>query len=892
LDSSRTRNGITDLQERLEISLGPAFRVERELGGGGMSRVFLVHDTALDRRIVVKVLPPDLAAGLSTDRFKREIHLAARLQHPHIVPVLSAAATDGLLHYSMPYITGESLRARLARQHELPVPDVARVLRDIVDALAYAHANGVVHRDIKPDNVLLAGHHALVTDFGVSKALSNATGESALTSAGIALGTPAYMAPEQATADPGVDHRADIYSVGALAYELLTGRPPFTGMTPQQVLAAHLSQTPDHISRHRPTVPLPLAKVVMRCLEKRPADRWQSAEELLSQLEVLATPSGGMVPTGRTVAARGRRVDAGLLAGGVGVLLVALAGTWWAMSPPPPSYTVGSTKQLTNAPGLELDAQVSPDGKLIAYVAGPIGHTRVFVRQIFGGTARPLVDAAVEAQRTPRWTLDGQSVTFLVGQSLYLAPALGGVPQRLIDAGGYEFASPALSPDATVIAYADQDAIYVRPIRGGPARKVAVSHYPNYLVWSPDGRRLAWVSENAWFIYGLGPLGNIAPSSVWVVDLNNRDLPPVRLTDVEHLNTSPMWMPDGRALFFVSSLGGGRDIFVQPLSRSGRPHGPVQRLTTGLNAHTISLSADGTRLVYSTLTTRSNLWSAPIFESSATPFSAARPVTDENQTVEGMGVSPDGAWLAYDSNRGGTQHIYKVPISGGEPIQLTRDSAEDFLPSWSPDGRQIAYHSWRNGNRDIYLVSADGREPRAATAYPGHEMNAIWSPDGRQLLFISDRNKRWELYAIKQTGETTTWSEPRQLTSNFGYNGRWSPDGKTIAYVSLNDTTVHAVSADGTGARLVFDSHPLGLTTPQVAFGRRADVLYVHAIDRDSRHVFYEVPARGGTPRLVLRFPDVGKQPRRTEFDTDGRRLFFTVATDESDVWLLELQRK
>jgi eukaryotic-like serine/threonine-protein kinase len=855
-----------------------------------MSRVFLVYDTALDRRIVVKVLPPDLAAGLSTDRFKREIHLAARLQHPHIVPMLTAAATDGLLHYTMPYIAGESLRARLARQHELPVPDVARILRDIVDALAYAHANGVVHRDIKPDNVLLAGHHALVTDFGVSKALSNSTGESSLTSAGIALGTPAYMAPEQATADPGTDHRADIYSVGALAYELLTGRPPFTGMTPQQILAAHLSQTPDHISQHRPAVPLALAKLVMRCLEKRPADRWQSAEELLSQLEVLATPSGGMEPTGRTVALRGRRVDARLLAAGVGVLLIALAGVWWAMWPTP-SYVVGSTTQLTNAPGLELDAQVSPDGKLVAYVAGTIGHTRVFVRQIAGGTVRALVDSALEGQRTPRWTPDGQALTFLVGQSLYLAPALGGVPQRLIDAGGYEFASPALSPDGTTIAYADQDAIYVRAIQGGPAAKVAVSHYPNYLVWSPDGRRLAYVSENAWFIYGLGTLGNIAPSSIWVVDVNGGGGTPVRITDVGHLNTSPVWTPDGRALFFVSSLGGGRDIFVQPLSRSGGPHGSVQRLTTGINAHTISLSADGTRLVYSVLATRSNLWSAPIFESSPTPASAARPVTDENQTVEGMGVSPDGAWLAYDSNRGGTQHIYKVRVDGGEPIQLTRDSTQDFLPSWSPDGREIAYHSWHNGNRDIYLVSADGREPRAATAYPGHEMNPIWSPDGKQLLFISDRNKRWELYAIKQTGERT-WSAPRQLTSDFGYNGRWSPDGKTIAYVSLNDTTVHVVSADGPRALRLFDGHPLGLTTPQVAFGRRADVLYVHAIDRESHHAFYELPLRGGTPRLVLRFSDLGKQPRRAEFDTNGRRLFFTVATDESDVWMLELHRK
>lgn len=853
-----------------------------------MSRVFLVHDLSLDRRIVVKVLPPDLAAGLSTDRFNREIHLAARLQHPHIVPLLTASAKDGLLYYAMPFIEGESLRARLARQHELPVGDVVRTLRDIVDALSYAHANGVVHRDIKPDNVLMAGHHALVTDFGVSKALSNATGESDLTSAGIALGTPAYMSPEQAAADPMIDHRADIYSVGALGYELLTGRPPFAGMAPQQVLAAHLTRAPEHVSQHRATVPPALAALIMRCLEKRAADRWQSAEELLAQLEVLATPSGGMEPAGGLPWRARQGIDARLVPAGVAMLMLVGAGIWWATRPTPP-YVVGSTTQITNSPGLELDAAVSPDGNLVAFAAGPAGRTRIYVRQIAGGTGRALTDSALGTARTPRWTADGQSVTLLVGQSLYTAPALGGTPQLLIDAGDYEFASPALAPDGKSIAYADQDGINVRPLAGGAARKVAETHYPNYLVWSPDGRRIAWVSDNAWFIYGLTNLGNLAPSSIWLVDAQGGE--PIRVTDVDHLNTSPVWTPDGRALLFVSSLGGGRDIYEQRLARSGKPRGKPVRLTTGLNAHTISLSADGSRLAYSVLTTRSNLWWAPISATGTTPFSAARPVTDENQTVEGMGVSPDGNWLVYDSNRSGTQHIFKIRISGGEPIQLTRDSVDDFLPAWSPDGRQIAYHSWRAGNRDIYVVAADGREPRAVTGYPGHEMYPAWSPDGQELLFISDRNKRWELHAIRR-GTNEGWSAPRQITTDFGYNGRWSPDGRTVAYVSLTDTTLHVANADGTGARLLFDGHALGLTTPQVAFGRRPDVVYFHAIDRDAQRAFYEIAIRGGTPRIVLRFPDPSKQPRRPEFDTDGRRLFFTVATDESDVWMMELKRK
>lgn len=262
-----------------------------------MSRVFVATETALGRRVVIKVLPPELAAGLSVDRFRREIQLAASLQHPHIVPVHAAGSADGLLYYTMPMVEGESLRARLTHQGELPVGQAIRILRDVADALACAHERGVIHRDIKPDNILLSRHHGLVTDFGVAKALSEATGPSSITSTGLALGTPAYMAPEQATADPHVDHRADIYALGAVGYEILAGRPPFLGSSPQAVLAAHVTQRPDPLDKLRSSVPPALASLIMRCLEKRPSDRWQTAEEVLHLLEAMATPSGGTAPT-------------------------------------------------------------------------------------------------------------------------------------------------------------------------------------------------------------------------------------------------------------------------------------------------------------------------------------------------------------------------------------------------------------------------------------------------------------------------------------------------------------------------------------------------------------------------------------------------------------------
>ena len=325
---------MEELFGRLQTALGSAYRVERELGGGGMSRVFLAEETRLARRVVVKVLPPELAAEISVDRFNREIQLSASLQHPHIVPLLAAGGEADVLYYTMPFVEGEALRTRLAREGELPIRDAVRILKDVADALAYAHARGIVHRDIKPDNVLLSGNHALVADFGVAKAVSQAKGESGLTSVGVALGTPTYMAPEQAAGDPNIDHRADIYAFGAMAYEMLGGRPPFTGLSPHQMLAAHITEPVPPLTDARPSVPPALAELVMRCLEKNPPDRPQTAAEVYQVLESLATTSGSATVTSARATLRHvlRRPRNRRFALGIGAIVLAL-GTWLGFRP-------------------------------------------------------------------------------------------------------------------------------------------------------------------------------------------------------------------------------------------------------------------------------------------------------------------------------------------------------------------------------------------------------------------------------------------------------------------------------------------------------------------------------------------------------------------------------
>lgn len=324
---------MPDVRAQLEETLGSIYTIERELGGGGMSRVILARDVALGRDVVIKMLTRELAAGVSIDRFEREIMLAARLQQANIVPVLSAGNAGGIPYYTMPYVDGQSLRARLERG-AIPLGDAIDILRDVARALAYAHARGIVHRDIKPENVLLSSGTAVVTDFGIAKALSASRTQdvargNTLTQAGTSLGTPAYLSPEQALGDT-VDARADLYSWGVMAYELLAGAHPFaTSTSAQRLIAAHVTETPVPLEGVRPEIPASVATLVMQCLEKDPAQRPASADEVLAHLATAMTP--GTLSRGPERAHRGRRSQRTLIASAAALLFVLIvAGTMFA----------------------------------------------------------------------------------------------------------------------------------------------------------------------------------------------------------------------------------------------------------------------------------------------------------------------------------------------------------------------------------------------------------------------------------------------------------------------------------------------------------------------------------------------------------------------------------
>ena len=383
---------MTDVADRLAAALGDRYRIEREIGHGGMATVHLARDLRHGRTVAIKVLRPDLAQAVGGARFLREINIAAQLQSPHILPLLDSGEADGLLYYVMPYIEGDSLRGLLAKRGAMAPSEAMRLVRDVVDGLAHAHRAGVLHRDIKPDNVMIADRHALLVDFGVAKAMSDATKQHDLTSIGFSLGTPAYMAPEQAAADPNIDHRADIYSVGVMAYEMLAGAPPFTG-APQSVMAAHISKAPEPLLAVKPGVPPAIAQIVMRCLEKDPAQRYQTADALLQAIEALSTPGATVVGAPPPAARRGRR----MAAAGVGLAVIAVAGYFGTATLRRDRWVNGTAKPMLArlveagdadsavAVALEID-RISPSDSATAHLPPFIVRRSVIMTEPAGAT--------------------------------------------------------------------------------------------------------------------------------------------------------------------------------------------------------------------------------------------------------------------------------------------------------------------------------------------------------------------------------------------------------------------------------------------------------------------------------------------------------------------------
>ncbi len=855
-----------------------------------MATVYLAQDLKHDRRVAVKVLRPELAAVIGAERFLAEIRTTANLQHPHILPLFDSGAADSFLFYVMPFIEGESLRQRLDRETQLPIGDAVRLATEIAGALDYAHRHNVIHRDVKPENVLLHDGSALVADFGIALAASKAGG-SRMTETGMSLGTPHYMSPEQAMGQREITPRSDVYALGAITYEMLLGEPPFTGPTAQSVIAKVMTEKPAPLVARRERIPAPVEDAVLTALEKLPADRFASAAEFAAALKGGRVTGGAQQGTQRkreAPIARGARPwPMALFLAVVGLV----AGAYWlggrigGRAAPP--LTFGQSVKVTWDPGMEILPAISPDGRSVAYSSGTTLDMRIFVRTVSGGRSIPLTDDTAVVQSHPRWSPDGTRVLFLAGGGAFSAPASGGPARPELPPGRQAaIISASWSPDGTTIAYVIGDTLFLRS-EDGNSHPLASFFEPNSCAWSPDGRLIACTTGNAVAQTVGNAFGNISPSGIVVCRVSDGSL--VEISDSRALNQSPAWSPDSRWLFFISSRHGPRDIYAQRLSRAGRPSGAPLRLTAGLDAHTISLSGDGGRIAYATVTTESNIWSLALSGRLPASESTAVKVTRGAQSTEHASISADGKWLYYDSDLGGNMDIYRMSLPAGVPERLTTDPSDDFAPEPSPDGREVAFHSWRGGgSRDIYVMPLDGGPVQQVTSSPRQEASAVWSPDGNALAF-GEFKAGGSLWIARRTDGA--WSAPvRRL--DYGFWPSWSPDGREVAFEAgeITSGVLGVVPVDSGPPRMLLDSAD-GVDADKALWSADGRELVFHGHDARGRGAVFSIPAAGGTPRPLALFEDPSLSAVRGGWGLSGGRMYYSAEERESDVWVMVLER-
>ncbi|MEP6779122.1 MAG: protein kinase [Gemmatimonadaceae bacterium] len=881
---------MTDVIARLSAALSDRYTVERELGAGGMATVYLVHDIKHDRDVAMKVLHPDLGAALGAERFLTEIRTTARLQHPHILPLLDSGDANGLLYYVMPYVSGETLHSKLRREKQLPIDEALLIAREVADALGYAHSLGIIHRDIKPDNILLQHGHALVADFGIALAVQSAGG-ARMTQTGISVGTPQYMSPEQAMGERALDARSDIYALGAVTYEMLVGDPPYTGSTAQAIVAKVMTEKPVSIVAHRERVPQRVEDAVLKALEKLPADRFASAAQFATALD--AVPA---ITNARGNSKSSKIPKAGWAIFAIVCAVMALAsffvGRAMSHQSTQPIGSFGAATKVTYEPGVETLPSISPDGKSVAYSAGPVGAWRIYIRQTAGGRIVPLTNDSGAVESNAAWSSDGKRILFLAQKGVFSAAGGGGdVRPEIPPPANSEIRSATWSPDGKSIAYNVGDSLWLWNDKHR-AKLIAAVPDLGLCSWSPKGELIACVSGN--FLYSkpdAQTFANDAPSRIVVMRVSDGRVKTV--SDTLSLNQNPIWSPDGKWLYYISRRDGPRDVYATRVNGDGSASGTSMRLTTGLAPQAISLSGDGSRLAYSVYRTSSNIWSVAIPTSVNTVASLANatPHTIGDQTITSLTVSRDGRYLYYDSELSGKGQIYRVALPSGTPERVTDDGADDFAPSISPNGKELAFHSYRTGSRDLYVMPLDGGAVQHATSGPAQEMLPSWSPDGTMLAYSS--------LAFPSTVWTTkrnadgSWGVPVRRAE--GYLVNWLPDSKSIIYCSntFGGGQILLLQLDAGKPRVVYDpdstkNRPPAFVAISSDDGRD---IFFKSSDANGTGSIWSVPLSGGSPRLIVRFDDPTRPSYRTEWAMSHGRMYFSITDRQSDVWVMEVNK-
>lgn len=853
---------LTDVAERLNQALEGRYRVAHKLGAGGMAEVFLADDLRHDRKVAIKVLHEDLGATLGPERFLAEIKTTARLQHPHILPLLDSGSESGLLFYVMPYVEGESLRDRLNREKQLPIDDAVRIAREIADALGAASAQGIVHRDVKPENILLLGGHALVADFGIALAVQTAGG-GRLTQTGLSLGTPQYMAPEQAMGEKSVDARADIYALGAVTYEMLVGEPPFTGATVQAIVAKVLGSEPEPPTTIRRTIPEHVEAAVLTALAKLPADRFATAPEFGAAL------AGGPVTTSAR-AVRPRRPS--LVAHGrvwaiAGVTLGAFVGLaigWlvWRGAGDGSSRSVARMylrqPESEALPNGTSDFVLSPDGADLVYTGpgvGP-GTTQLWRKRMADLHAARI--PGTEGGRAPFFSPDGTQIAYYTSAGLMKLALAGGAPATVASGVLGSPGRGAWLPDGRIV-HVDRTTLNIVPQGGGASTVVITNgqiagYNPQIVEALPGGRIVVFQT---------------CPSQCPRAVIYTADLDARTVKQIVPDGRSPTWLPSGH-LAWINAEG---KLLAAPFDadRLELTDAPVPVLES---VAALSASRSGT-LVYR---------EGPVGE-------AARPVWVDRSGratpvdsgwvahMSTFGLSADGRRMAVSIITNGMQNLWIKELPRGPLTRLTTGDVNQFRPVWARDGRKLYFVQGNtefgvavknaDGSGDTVHVPSAGRQPVEATISPDGKWLAMRSggtdtsrtiigmrlgvdsapapltrtadlrnglsisPDGRYIAYLSMFSGQPEVYVSPFPEiESGRW----QVSLATGLEARWSHDGRELYFITLKEELMAARVS----------------TTPNFAVHGVTKLFDVAGYVRDGGFHLYE-PEPGGTRFMMLK---------------------------------------
>jgi len=759
-------------RDQLQGAFGATYTFERELGAGGMATVYLAHDVRHDRKVAIKLLHPDLAAALGAERFLAEIKTTANLQHPHILPLHDSGTAGSHLFYVMPFVEGETLRDRLRREKQLPIEDALRIAREVGDALGHAHARGVVHRDVKPENILLQGGHALVADFGIALAVQTAGGQR-MTQTGLSLGTPQYMSPEQAMGERAIDARSDVYSLGAVLYEMLTGDPPFTGSTAQAIVAKVMTEKPVTPRAVRDTVPPNAEHVVLTALSKLPADRFPSATEFVAALSHDAPSSyaaSSYAEPKRPARARGLAAVGGTL------ILLSAASGWFVGRrgiATRPAATTATRFALESRPGertpviLGKSFALSPDGSTLVYVATRDGQPQQLFRRRFDeleGTAIPGSSGASD----PVFSPDGRWLAFITGAQLVKLPLEGGAPIRLAGVPASTTRGVAWSWSGEIIfATNATTTLFAVPQDGGEVRQVFTATGKMGLRWPvavPGADEVLFTMFSAAGDTVQVWAGSLADGTAHIVSKDAY---------------AALGLLDGK-LTYLSRTG---EVMAAPYdSRTRVATGPGLRvasgvlMSTGLGLGNAALSASGD-LVYRDGASSSQL----VY---ANPQGVTRPAAADTLGFENPRFSPDGRRIAVSVQNFNRKTIWVLDRASGILSRLGEDevAATRDRPEWTPDGSRVLYRRNVPAGNGYVMRAADrgsGETPVPMPHVPVNEL--VMAPDGRTLLGraasgVANSQDLW-WWTLSDT-------TPHHFTESpeFETGARFSPDGKWVAY--------------------------------------------------------------------------------------------------------------